>query len=258
MAAGLRARLFAWHKGTALNPYWMETRHLRRAVAALAPRAHGTLLDVGVGDRPYAALFARHVRHYFGLEYPPACDNLNPGISARLQRATGIVDVWGDGMRLPFADGCADTVLSLEVLEHLPDPDRCVAELARVLKPGGTLLLTVPFCTPLHALPFDFYRYTAAGIRALLERHGLAVESIAPRGNAADSTGAALAQHLLRTLGARRILPDGAVSLSRWRAPLALPLIALVQGWFAFTARFTHDDSACLGWAVVAGKPSRR
>ena len=93
-----------------------------------------------MGDRPYAALFAPHVRRYVGLEYPPACDNLNPGISARLQRAQGVVDVWGDGQRLPFANGRFDTVLSLEVLEHLPDPDRCVAELARVLAPGGTLL----------------------------------------------------------------------------------------------------------------------
>ncbi len=255
MARSLKARLFAWHKGTPLNPYWMETRNLRRAVAALAPRASGRLLDVGVGDRPYAALFAPHVVRYVGLEYPPACDNLNPGISERLLRAQGLVDVWGDGHHLPFRDGGFDTVLSTEVLEHVPDPDRCVAQLSRMLRPGGTLLLTVPFCTPLHALPFDFYRYTAAGIRALLERHGLALESVTPRGNAADATGAALAQHLLRTLGARRVHPDGAVSLSRWRAPFVLPLIALVQCWFAFTSGITHDESACLGYAVVARKP---
>jgi len=255
LTRSLRARLFAWHKGTPLNPYWMETRRLRRAVAELAPHARGLLLDVGVGDRPYAALFAPHVRRYVGLEYPPACDNLNPGISARLLRAQGLVDVWGDGQRLPFASGRFDTVLSLEVLEHLPDPDRCVAELARVLAPGGTLLASVPFCTPLHALPYDFYRFTAAGIRALLERHGLRVESVTPRGNGADAAGAALAQHLLRTLGARAVHADGAVSLSRWRAPLVLPLVALVQCWAAFMASITSDESACLGYAVVARKP---
>jgi SAM-dependent methyltransferase len=255
MARSLRARLFAWHKGTPLNPYWMETRRLRRAVAGLAPRARGLLLDVGVGDRPYAALFAPHVRRYVGLEYPPACDNLNPGISARLQRAQGVVDVWGDGQRLPFANGLFDTVLSLEVLEHLPDPDLCVAELARVLAPGGTLLASVPFCTPLHALPYDYYRFTAAGIRALLERHGLSVESVTPRGNGADAAGAALAQHLLRTLGARAVHPDGAVSPSRWRAPLVLPLVALVQCWAALMSGLTRDESACLGYAVVARKP---
>jgi len=255
MARSLKARLFAWHKGTPFNPWWMELRRLRTAVEDLAPSAHGLLLDVGVGDRPYAALFAPHVRRYVGIEYPPSCDNLNPGISARLQRAVGLVDVWGDGHALPFAAGCFDTVMALEVLEHLPDPDRCVSELVRVLAPGGTLLVTVPFCTPLHALPFDFYRFTEAGLVALLERHGLVVERTATRGNAADATGAALAQWLLRAFAARAVHRDGAVSLSRWRAPLVLPVVALVQSFFALASRWTSDSSSSLGYSAVARKP---
>ena len=50
----------------------------------------------------------------------------------------------GDAYRLPFADGSFDAVIAAEILEHLPDDTRAMAELARVLRPGGTVAVTVP------------------------------------------------------------------------------------------------------------------
>jgi SAM-dependent methyltransferase len=248
-------RLQTWQKRTVLNPYWLDLRHLQRAVASLAPHARGVLLDVGVGERPYGAVFTPHVQRYLGLEYPPVVfGNLNPELWNYIHVVHGIIDVFGDGQELPVATASVDTVLSLEVLEHLPAPGRCVAEMARVLKPGGRLLLTVPFLQPLHQLPHDFRRYTPRGLRELLDAHGLEVELLAARGNVASATGAVASQWMLRALAARQTKHDGSVMMSRWRGPLVLPFVGLAQIFFAFAERFTRDEALCLGWTVVARK----
>jgi SAM-dependent methyltransferase len=155
---------------------------------------------------------------------------------------------------LPFRDSSCDTLLAVEVLEHVPDPTRCAAEFARVLRPGGKLLITVPFSAPRHQLPFDFARFTPEGIRGLLERNGFEIELFEARGNGAIATGAMLSHFFLRNFGARGVQSDGSVQLSRWRAPLVLPFVALSQLSFAFFARFTHDSSLSLGYAIVARK----
>jgi len=169
-----------------------------------------------------------------------------------LHRIRGIVDVFGDGMQMPFRSQQFDTVLALEMLEHVRDPDACMSEIARVIRPDGTLLLTVPFVAPLHQWPFDYLRFTPRGIGALLERHGFAIHKLEQRGNFASATGATLSHWLLRAFGASGLNHDGSVTLSRWRAPFVLPLIALVQLFFGAAARFSNDKGSCLGYAVVA------
>jgi SAM-dependent methyltransferase len=255
--APLRLRLAALYRKTPFNPFWLDARHLRRSVARLAGHASGRLLDVGVGERPYAALFGPRVSRYVGLEYPPAAENLSPDITgARSANLKGAVDVWGDGGALPFRDASFDTVLCTELLEHVPDPDRCLAEIARALRPGGALLMTVPFISALHALPYDFWRFTPAGLTALLTRHGLVVESLVPRGNVASAAASMTTQYLLRAVGARHEFRDGSISISRWRAVFVLPLVALAQGGFLLLERLTSDCGACLGYSVVARRPA--
>lgn len=251
-------RLVAWSRHTPLNPYWLDTRHLLASVRFLAEHASGVLFDVGVGERPYSEHFDSRVSRYVGLEYPPVVfGNLNPNLSDELHKVAGIIDVWGDGQCLPVADESVDTVLSLEVLEHVPDPEACVAEMARVLRPGGKLLLTVPFAAPRHQLPFDFRRYTAEGLSNVLERNGLEVLHVRPRGNVATAAGATLSQYLLRHWAAKRRKHDGSVRMSRWRGPLTLPFIGLTQVLFGLLEGITSDDALCLGYAVVARKPKR-
>lgn len=71
-------------------------------------------------------------------------------------------DVQGDAERLPFADGTFDAVICAELLEHVFDPRQVVREIRRVLRPGGRVLITVPFLVPIHGDPGDFGRYTDA------------------------------------------------------------------------------------------------
>lgn len=248
-------RLNAWRKRSAFNPYWLDRRVLRDAVTSVASRASGWLLDVGVAERPYEADFAPFVERYIGLEYPVVVNNLNPDVWNYPERIRGIVDIWGDGNHLPFADASFDTVLTVEVLEHVPDPFHMMGEMARVLKPGGAMLLTVPFAAELHQLPYDYWRYTPNGIRELVEQHGLVVERIEPRGNMAIALGSLLSNWLLRSFASRGKQHDGSTSLSRWRAPLVLPLIALVQVFFLAASKVTKDSSLAVGHWAVARKP---
>ena len=243
-------RLNAWRKHSPLNPYWLEMVWLIRGMEFLAPHASGLALDIGCGERPYDELFVHRVDRYVGIEYPPSADNL-VSVWDILDQLQGIIDVFGDGQRLPVRDACVDTVLALEVLEHVPDAQACLAEAARVLKPGGKLLLTVPFVAPLHQLPFDFRRFTPRGLEVLLERHGFRLTELQGRGNFSSVFGSTAAHWVLRTFGSAGVHPDGSVKLSRWRAPLVSPLVALFQLAGVACERW-GDDTSTLGYAAVA------
>ena len=76
-------------------------------------------------------------------------------------------DVVDDITRSAFPDGHFDAILIIEVLEHVTDPRRAAAEIQRLLKPGGSLVLSTPFIFPLHDRPHDFFRYTKYGLSHL-------------------------------------------------------------------------------------------
>lgn len=138
-------------------------------VAATVP-AGALVVDAGAGEGPYRHLFA-HTR------YVPVDD----GRGDQRWDYSGLA-VRGDLLHLPLRKGVADVVISTETLEHVTDPGPFVAELARVLRPGGRLYLTAPFAFKEHQEPHDYFRYTRHGLALLLERAGLAAESIEPEG----------------------------------------------------------------------------
>ena len=78
--------------------------------------------------------------------------------------------VIGDAQALGIADASFPVILCTEVLEHLPEPQRAIDEMYRVLAPGGTLLLTTRFLFPIHDAPHDYFRFTKYGLRHLLRR----------------------------------------------------------------------------------------
>jgi SAM-dependent methyltransferase len=78
-------------------------------------------------------------------------------------------DTIGDAHLLPFKDNEFEYILCTEVLEHLHSPQIAINEMNRVLKPGGTLILTTRFVFPIHDAPHDYYRYTEYGLKHLLQ-----------------------------------------------------------------------------------------
>lgn len=78
-----------------------------------------------------------------------------------------------DAHDIPFESGSFDAVIAQAVLEHVADPNRCVEEFHRVLKPGGVVYAETPFMQQGHLEPFDFTRFTKNGHRRLFRRFTL-------------------------------------------------------------------------------------
>ena len=76
------------------------------------------------------------------------------------------VDFASNATAIPLADNCVDTVIALEMLEHVTHPQEVLSELARILKPGGTVILSVPSAVPRHD-DHDYWRFTAEGLALL-------------------------------------------------------------------------------------------
>lgn len=158
-------------------------RGSRLAVDILAPQyesllrehARGRLLDCGCGDVPYYGVYKAHVSETTCIDW---------GQSAhQCVHLDAEVDLNG---ALPFADASFDTVLLADVLEHIASPARLLGEIARVLSPGGALIVMVPFLYRVHEEPHDYYRYTQFGLEALVRETGLTTEVLTPLGGYPD------------------------------------------------------------------------
>lgn len=249
-------KLNAWRKRSPLSPYWLDWTLLRKSIDELPPHARGRFLDLGCSEAPYRHLFEDRVDRYIGLEYPAAILDKRPDLWDVLHIAKRTIDVFGDGTCMAFQEASFDTVFAAEVLEHLPNPADCVSECARILRPGGKLLATVPFSQPLHELPGDYHRFAPSSLRHMAESAGLEVLEIKPRGNYAQAMGAMGAQFLSRWLATDVRLPDGSVKMSTWRNFLCMPLFAVWQLSFHWLSKLYRDDTYCLGYTLVAQKPA--
>jgi SAM-dependent methyltransferase len=86
------------------------------------------------------------------------------------------VDILADAAELPLKDNSVDAVVSESLLEHVAEPVRAAREMARVVRPGGILYVSVPFLTPYHASPDDFTRWTGSGLKKLFSEFELIEE----------------------------------------------------------------------------------
>lgn len=172
----------------------------------------GLVLDVGAGTQKYRGLIEGRARRYLTLD-AFAAD----------------VDVRGDVHALPCRDQAFDTVVCHQLLEHLPRPWQAVREMARVLKPGGYLLVSAPWMFLYHASPHDYYRFSADGLRVLLEEAGLEVVALKPMGGLAHVVVEALKLRLggsdarTGTIHRRPLMEKFLVSLDRLLGWLTRP-----------------------------------
>src|SRR4051812_38793948 len=138
--------------------YYFLIRDLKDAIEKYA---RGSFLDLGCGNKPYESLYNPLTSSQVG------CDVI--------QSDKNRVDVICPASDLKFPDNKFDCVLCTQVLEHVYEHDRMMKEIHRVLKPGGTIILTVPFAWELHEEPYDFFRYTKHALKELFESSGLQI-----------------------------------------------------------------------------------
>lgn len=75
------------------------------------------------------------------------------------------VDILCDIENIPFKDNTVDYIINIAVLEHVPNPQKVISEIHRIMKPGARLYCFIPFMQPFHASPYDFQRFTYEGMK---------------------------------------------------------------------------------------------
>jgi len=191
----------------------------------------GLTLDIGAQTGPYKTWFPNRV----------AIDIFaRPGIA-----------VVTDAQRLGLASEAFDIVLCTEVLEHVPEPQAAIDEMFRVLKPGGTLILTTRFLFPIHDAPHDYFRFTKYGLRHLTRRfEAVVVEE-------ETSTMGALAV-LVQRLGLQTDSAGGGVGRAVWLvlARLLSPLQWLIRRQYGDSRRLTPEATIMTsGYHLAARRP---
>lgn len=196
---------------------YTNVRLILDAVDTAAPLFHGIVLDVGCGRMPYRHYVCRkseRVARWIGL------DLKNNGYGS-------VPDVTWDGVTIPLADSSVDCAILTEVLEHCPYPVCVMAEVHRVLRPGGFAFLTVPFIWPIHTVPYDEYRYTPFSLHRILTQAGFGEAVIEATGGRHAMLATVLGLWVRRRELTSRVhlLTKAAMSLLLW--PLVFILTAI-------------------------------
>ena len=149
MAKDTQVALKSWLKASPLFAFNLVNRDRWVAQQAASLHSGARVLDMGAGSCPYRPLFAHclyQTQDFAGL----GDDQLRHG-------SYGQIDYRCDISSVPVADEQFDAILCTEVLEHVREPIKVVREMARILKPGGRLLLTAPLGSGIHQEPYHYY-----------------------------------------------------------------------------------------------------
>lgn len=207
--------------------------------------ARSRLLDAGAGELRNKA-YCAHL-DYVSQDF---CQYEGKGDGVALQTGkwdTARIDIVSDITGIPQPDASFDVVLCTEVLEHVPDPVAALRELSRLVRPGGRIILTTPFCSLTHFAPYHF----ASGLsRYWYERHltalGCTVEEIQPNGGWLDF----VAQELWRLPWIGKTYASRALG---WLAlAVALPTLGLMRWMKGMDSG--SSELLAFGWHVVARK----
>ena len=119
----------------------------------------GKVLDLGAGGAKYKGLILKRAEEY------RACDAI------KNESIDDICDV----LNLKYPEEHFDTIVSTQVIEHIPNPYRMVSQIRKVLKVGGKAILTAPFLVPMHSDPDDYFRFTKDGLSEIFKQAGFEI-----------------------------------------------------------------------------------
>lgn len=228
--------------------YWSpvkitSTLLLRRLAEAAPKHARGRLVDIGCGTKPYAALFAPHVESYFGVDFGATSDACY-GDETK-------ADLYIDGTDTKLPSESFDTLLSTQVLEHVLETDRFIAECHRLLAKGGKGIFTIPFAWECHAAPYDYFRFTRYSLEELFRRRGFRIVELSPIGGAY----AALTQLRIVSLHTRGL--PGTLPYLPYRIARKLRNLVMLPVWNWAALHLDGlfwNDKFCLNYLLVVEK----
>lgn len=154
-----------------------KARDLRSRVLfdSLKQYCRGDVLDVG-GDRFYLSAKSR------GIKFK-SWTNLENDKTGQIRTDDDDYKfVYGDGCNMKFKSNSFDTVLNIQVLEHVFEPNKMFQEISRVLKPGGYAIILIPQTSVLHLAPYHYYNFTRYWAIQAAKTNGLKVVKITPIG----------------------------------------------------------------------------
>jgi SAM-dependent methyltransferase len=202
---------------------------------AIDKYASGKVLDIGCGNKPYKDFFEKKIESYTG------CD--------MIQSDKNEVDIICPATEIPLAQNTMDTVFSTQVIEHVADHGKMLAEAYRILKPGGYLILSGPMYWEHHEVPFDFFRFTRYGFEYILQKEGFTNLIITPCGGKWAFTGQVLLNSFRTSFAKKSVFRK--IMKTLFSVFLVKYFINIMFGWLD---KKDFDDITCLNFVVVAQK----
>lgn len=147
--------------------------------------AAGILLDLGCGDAALYEMYKPFVEKIICTDWPKT-----------LHYASYIDFQINLNNNFPIKDDLFDTILITDVLEHIANPDNLWKEMTRILKPGGKIILSVPFFHLLHEEPYDYFRYTEFRLKMYCEENNLTILKIYSYGGSLEIFFDFIAKHI--------------------------------------------------------------
>lgn len=179
---------------------------------AIPSHVRGRLLDLGCGKQPLYGLYRQYASEVIATDWPTSLHE------------SSHIDVYSDinGL-LPFRTSVFDTVLLSDVLEHVPQPSLAFAEISRILRPGGTLVLNTPFLYWIHEAPYDYCRHTRFSLERLAMANDFDVVELHELGGGLDVAIDIVSKCMLALPALGRplafLLQDAARRTRNWRIP---------------------------------------
>lgn len=208
--------------------------------------AKESILDAGAGECKYKP-YCRHLE-YTSQDFAQYKGDLGDDGLHPKSWNTSKIDIISDIISIPVKRGSFDNVLCSEVLEHIAYPELAIKELSRILKKGGKLILTAPFCCQTHFAPYFYYTgFSTYWYKEVFRKYNLEIISLIPNGNFFDY----IVQELLRLpLTLKKYSYFGWFSLALY-VPI-LPFVCLLT----LISKLSRDSERqlCFGWYVLAKK----
>lgn len=176
----------------------------------------GTLLDLGCGPRPYYDLYKDKFAKTIGADM------------ADLPFPKKGIDIYCTATNVPLPDGSVDFILCTEVLQDMVEPNELMKEAFRLLKKGGTMILTTPYLVPIADGKWDNYRFTRYGLEYHLNKGNFDIQTIHPVSDVVGAGITLLVKPILRGWNVISKLLHMKF-ISKWYNPLLFVTVVLPQ-----------------------------